>query len=426
MARNFYLYKRQNGVYYAELSFNNSRIIKSTKIKDRDQAASIVGRWLIEGIPVHKTKIKKTVNELMDFNAVMRYIEKSDIDADQAMVIAQTLKKRGVLSIGFSAAKYGKQNFIKFLYEFWDYDNSLYLKDKRAHGKSVTRRTCTDVKRIIKRNYEPYFESKTLADITRNDLRNFGLELRERLAGKTVNNIMHIAITALKWAYLEKLIAEDVTFKISGFSGGGKKRDTFTIAEIEKLKDFQYWENKKAYAAFRLASTSALRNGECLALRRIDIGDNVLYIRHGYNHIDGLKAPKNGEERTAYIFPEVRGLLLCLLAENPHKTAPEQFVFFSDVNPAAPVHTGLFSKQIRKAVVNAGIKPEGRKLDFHSLRHYVATQWADKTGNLRQVAKVTGHKNIAQAERYADHQNESEMIRLGKKAANILSFKKQA
>jgi integrase len=423
MARDYYIFKKKNGFYYVEFWINNSRIVKSTKTKNRDEAAVIVGRWLTEGIPVYKTKTKKPPEELLDYNAVMRYIEKSDIDAEQAMAIAQALKKRGLLSIGFTAAKHGGQDFIMFLYNFWDYDNSLYLRDKRAHGKSVTRRTCTDVKRIIKRNYEPYFEGKTLADITRNDLRSFGLDLRERLAGKTVNNITHVAITALKWAYLEKLIAEDVTVKIGGFVGGGKKRDTFTIAEIERLKDIQFWENKKAYTAFRLAGTSALRNGECLALRRIDIGENVLHIRHGYNLEDGLKTPKNGQERAAYIFPEVRGLLMDLLAENPHKTAPEQFVFFSDVNPDVPVHTGLFSKQIKKAIANAGIELAGRKLDFHSLRHYVATQWADKTGNLRQVAKVTGHKNIAQAERYADHENENEIIKLGKKAANILQFK---
>jgi hypothetical protein len=33
---------------------------------------------------------------------------------------------------------------------------------------------------------------------------------------------------------------------------------------------------------------------------------------------------------------------------------------------------------------------------------------------------------MAQAERYADHKNENEMIRLGKKAVSILNFKKRA
>ena len=356
----------------------------------------------------------------------MQYIEKSDVDAEQAVAMAKALKKRGLLNFSYTMPKHGQQEFIKFLYDFWNYEKSLYLKDKRAHGKSVTRRTCLEAQRHIASKWEPVFQGRQLADITRNDLRNFGLELKQRLAGKTVNNIMHVATTALKWAFFEKMIAEDITVKIGGFVGGGIKRDIFTVAEVEKLKDFQYWENKKAYVAFRLASTSALRNGECLALRRQDIGENVLHVRHGYNHIDGLKVPKNGQGRIAYLLPEVHGLLLELLSENPHKTAPEQFVFCSDINPLIPIHTGLFSKHLRKAISSAGIELDGRKIDFHSLRHYVATRWADKTGDLRQVAKVTGHKNIAMAEHYADHENESEIIKLGKQAANILDFKQGA
>jgi integrase len=426
MARDFYLYQNRNGYYYVELPIGNSRIVKSTKTKNRDTAAAVVGRWLSEGIPAHKTKTKKTLKEVMDFNAVMQYIGKSDIDTEQVLAITQALKRKGLINFNVTGLKHGRQDFIKYLYEFWNYDDSLYLRDKRAHGKSVTRRTCIEARRHISGKWESVFKGRLLEDITRNDLRSFGLELKERLAGKTVNNILHVGITALKWAYREKIIPEDITAGLGGFAGGGKKRDTFTETEIEKLKDFQYWENKKAYTAFMLSSTSALRCGECLALRRQDIGGNILHIRHNWNYIDGLKAPKNNESRTVYLLPEVRLLLTGLLTENPHKNCPGQFVFFSDINPALPVHTGLFSKQLRKAINNAGIEFDGRKIDFHSLRHYVATQWADKTGDLRQVAKVTGHKNIAMVEHYANHESEIETAKMGIQAANILNFKQGA
>jgi hypothetical protein len=49
------------------------------------------------------------------------------------------------------------------------------------------------------------------------------------LAGKTVNNIMHIAATALKWAYLEKIIPEDITSGLGGFAGGGKRRGLWNL-----------------------------------------------------------------------------------------------------------------------------------------------------------------------------------------------------
>jgi len=425
MARDYYLFKHKNGFYYAEFWIDGSkRIVKSTKTKKRDTALLIIGDWLKNGLPAYKTNTKKPPLELLDYNAVMKYIEKSDIDAEQAAAIAAALKKRGLISFNFTSAVHGKKDFIKYLYEFWDYDNSIYLKDKRAHGKSITRLFCNDVKKRIKKNYEPYFENRTLADITRNDLRNFGLELKERLAGKTVNNIMQLSVTALKWAYLEKLIPEDITEKIGGFSGDGKKRDTFETAEIEKLNDTKYWTDKRAYAAYRLASTSALRRGECLALRRGDIGENILHIRHGFNYIDGLKTPKNGEERKAYILPEVKKLLMELLADNPYKTGDDQFVFYG-IEADDPCNVNHFSRHLRAAMKKAGIETNGRKLDFHSLRHYVATQWANKT-DLRTVAKITGHKSAAMAELYSNHIEEAETIELGRQAAKILDFRKGA
>jgi len=34
---------------------------------------------------------------------------------------------------------WGEKNFIDFFSDFWDYDNSPYIKDKLAHGHSITR-----------------------------------------------------------------------------------------------------------------------------------------------------------------------------------------------------------------------------------------------------------------------------------------------
>jgi len=428
MARDYYLFKKKNGFYYAEFTVNNSRIVKSTKTKDIVKAGEVIGRWLSDGLPVYRTKIKKQPCELLEFNAVMKYLNENDIDPEQALAIAAALKNRGLLNFKFSAAVHGKKDFIKFLYDFWDYDNSIYLKDKRAHGKSVTRIYTTIARRVIKKNWEPRFNGKTLADITRNDLRDFGIKLRERLVGKTVNNIMLFGVKALRWAYYEKMIPENITENIGGFSGGGKGRDTFTADEIKKLENIKCWDNKMAYTAFILASTSALRRGECLALQRQDIGDNILHIRHGYNHIDGLKAPKNGKERTAYILPGVRGLLLDLLAENPHEKTPEQFIFYSDFESDKPCNINHFTRYLKRAIEKAEININGRMLDFHSLRHYVAKKWADNNGgDLREVSKVTGHKTISQAEHYARHADEQETIKRGEKAMLFFNdYKKEA
>ena len=65
-----------------------------------------------------------------------------------------------------------------------------------------------------------------------------------------------------------------------------------------------------AFAAALLAATSGLRNGEIRAIQAADIGNKLysvktesgdiqevymLYVRHDWNFIDGLKSTKNGE-----------------------------------------------------------------------------------------------------------------------------------
>jgi hypothetical protein len=69
MARSFYLYQRKNGVFYAEfLSGNGDRILyRSTKSRDKVEAAAIVGRWLTDGVSVKKSRAKKTLKAAVDF-----------------------------------------------------------------------------------------------------------------------------------------------------------------------------------------------------------------------------------------------------------------------------------------------------------------------------------------------------------------------
>ena len=195
-----------------------------------------------------------------------------------------------------------------------------------------------------------------------------------------------------------------------------------TDDEMEKFRNAGYWENKKAYGAFMLSSTSAMRMGECLALRREDIGDKVIYIRHNWNIHDGLKKPKNGEERRGVLLPEVKNLLFEILTENPSVNSPGQFIFFSDITPDKPCSDYILSLYFKKAIKSAGIDMAGRKISFHSLRHHSITAWVNKTQDIRKAQKAAGHKTLAQTESYADHVHEKEIADMSEEAANILNF----
>jgi len=422
----FYLFKTKRGVYYAEFTdrVTGRTLHRSTGSKDRDMAAVIAAEWLAKGVPT-RGKAKKLLAEIFTFSALKAHMEKvyssGGIDEAQAVELCKALKKWGLVTFGISFGGAGRQDFIKYLDNFYDFDNSEYLKDKRARGSGVTRNYCIRTRQMIKREWEPVFKGKTLAEVTRGDLRNFGIALRKRLAGKTVNNVVLPGRVALRWAFNEKMIPEDVTAGLGGYSGGEKKRGILTDGEMEKLRNAGYWENKKAYCAFMLSSTSAMRMGECLALRREDIGEKVIYIRHNWNIHDGLKTPKNGEERHGVLLPEVRALLLDLLADNPTAESGKQFIFFSDATPDKPCNDWIFTFYFKKAIESAGIDITGRSVSFHSLRHYALTTWANKT-DIRKAQKIGGHKTLQQTEAYADHVREQEMADLSGEAATVLNF----
>ena len=410
------------------------------------QAHEIAAGWIHKGIPKQKrgrTPVyKKPVTQLLDaaigLHSILKAIEMTD-DLDQvgAMEIAFALKARGLLTLGTSPAEQGNEDFIKFLREFWDYDKSLYLKDRRAHGKSITIRTCADNQATIKRDWEPYFRGKRLAEITRRELKLFGIALKERgIAGKTVNNRILVGTQALRWAYLEKMIPEDVCEGLGGFVGGGKKRDILSMEETAELFIEKHWNDKMAYIAALLAATSGLRSGEIRALKRADIGDELfavktksgetknvylLHINHGWNYKDGLKAPKNGEADTVHLLPEIRELLLELLETNTHKIETSEKFIFWGIRKDRPCGPQRLLKGLHRAIKDAKIDVTGRKIDMHSFRHLSGSELVKATGDIRKVQKALRHKSVKATQIYIDHEAASDIAATGAIAAEVFS-----
>jgi integrase len=448
MGRSFYLYPK-NGTYNAEIIDPETGVTicyRTTGTKSRDEAMLIVAGWLRDGIPLRKkgrTPIYKkpevqTVEAVAGLATILKCIEiTSDLDQSGALEIAHALKRRGLLTLAVSPAMHGRQKFIDFLRDFWDFNKSPYFEDLRMRGKSITQRTCRNAKNIIEKHWQPYFNDKTLGEITRADLRKLGRSMRDELAGKTINNIISIGTKALRWAYREKMIPEDVTLDLGGFSGGSKKRDIFSTEETEKLFIEKNWVDKMAYAAALLALTTGLRNGEIRALRGEDIGDKLysvkaengithnvymLYVRHGWNFLDGLKTTKNGEEGTVHLLPEIRNLLLTLLENNPYLDIEKEkrFIFWG-IKKDRPCGAQRLLKGLRNAIEKAEINVSGRKIDLHSFRHENGTVLVKKTGDLRKVSKSLRHKSLKMTEHYTDHVDEEDIADMGAVAAEAFN-----
>jgi integrase len=100
-----------------------------------------------------------------------------------------------------------------------------------------------------------------------------------------------------------------------------------------------------------LAAVTGLRAGEILGLRVQDIGQNCLYIRHSWNRLDGLKTPKNNEDRQVELpFDGLIQDIMQIARQNPHGCTLDSFVFWGDRLHTKPMEENLLLDDLRVAM----------------------------------------------------------------------------
>jgi integrase len=426
--RRYYLHTR-HGIYYAELVTPTGRKLaaKSTGKSSEDEALLVVAEWLKHGVPTGKERKPSPLDLVLGLDGILRAIKTADIDSDEAArIIARinaAFEDRGLIAGPAAGAREGSAPFAEFLETFWDYNASPYVREKLAHGHRIGKRHCYESLNRVRQHYRPAFDGRRLDSITRQDLKAFSLDLKNKgYSASSVNKILVCGTTALSWAFREELIPQNPAAGLVRFSGEAKKRGVLTPREAEAVFSVP-WKDRRSYAGNLLAITTGLRCGEILALRASDIGDQVLFVRHGWSFIDGLKAPKNGEERRVPLLPEVRAALTGLLEENPHRTE-DPFVFYGLLEDK-PMDGKLLIKGLKNACALAGIDAAAREIVFHSHRHYYAARMVDVM-TADQITRITGHKSRAVFDEYADHITRENLEEAGAAGAqvfgNILQF----
>ncbi len=432
MRRQFYLHPRKS-VWYCELvdpKTGQKLSARSTKCRDRDSAVAVAARWLVEGVPSKHTP-GRSVETLFTLDSILDGIRKiDDLSPNDAEKIAEALKRRGLLVSYAVPGGRGSQFLTDFLLKFWDYEDSAYVKEKRAHGQSITRGHCQKCLERVRKYWKPYFEGKRLAELTRADLKAFGLWLassEKALAAATINRVMVLGKSALRWAYENDYLAEDVVSGVATFSGASKRRGVLEPDEVTELFAEGKWTDQRIKLANVVACTTGLRQGEILALRPEDVGEVVLHVRHSWSETDGLKAPKTGEERRAPLLPEVRKALLAQAAMNPHD--PDGWIFWTPDTADHPMTARPILDGLKAALGSIGIDHRGRAICFHSWRHYFSARMNDRI-DAKKVMRATGHATLAVFEGYADHALESDLAEIREIAseifANVIPFNRAA
>ena len=98
--REYYLHKRQNGIFYVEfINPENGKKLsaRSTGETDKIKAQAKAEFWKVSGgIPTGRMKKPRPIEEAAGIESVIKSIRKAELNADDALRIVSTLKGMGL------------------------------------------------------------------------------------------------------------------------------------------------------------------------------------------------------------------------------------------------------------------------------------------------------------------------------------------
>ena len=440
----FYLAKNSSGYY--KVCFVNTETgkvtnTKSTHSKNKFEANMIASSWVTKGAPEKRTSPSRAFNlqqadsSSIDLNSVAQRLTR-----EEASLLIDLLNKRFnfvssadclntipnnsvnlVPNVQSANAEKVSDStkpifLIETLSNFWDFENSEYVKKRIARGYDIKQRNCKEKLGIVKRYWAKYFDvDRTVQSLTSRELDDFLMYLRieKNLSADTVNKTMTAGNMAFEFLIKEGLITSNPLSSVERFKVNAKKRGIPTETEMKKLMELNWdWTDSVNKLAFKVAALFGLRAGEISGLQVCDIDANadLLYIRHSWNDTDKLKDTKNGDDR---IIPIEHGVALELLmnARRNPDYSDTSFVFWSPKVAGQPMWPSSFEDDFYIAMQKIGISEEQRKernIVFHSLRHYCATQIAQRA-SLEIAMKILGHRTEEMTRLYSEHETQMKL-----------------
>ena len=299
----FSLFKRADRPFYL-VSFKddhgNFLSPLSTKKKTEQEALQVAFQWLRDGIP------QKQDPEKIQRHALKDMARKIETVAD-AEIVLNELVRSGLIKSYVLADTQAAKDFNEFLIEFWNWEVSPYIQEKRRKVHGIHKRHCHQQGQIIARYWLPFFEGRVLGDITAKDVDAFITRLADKpISAARKNLVIKAGTKALRWAFSKGLIGTDPTRGHIMYAGEENKRDILSPTVAAAFFRAP-WKDERAKLANMLASVTGMRAGEIQALRFQDLGTDCLYVRNSWNSKDGLKPPKTtSAERWKY-----PSLILC-------------------------------------------------------------------------------------------------------------------
>lgn len=270
---------------------------------------------------------------------------------------------------------------------FADYADT-FLKTYGPDHKPSQRRS---TKYIVKAKIVPTFGPKRLDELTQSDVDAWVASLRkQKLAVKTVNNLLGCLSSLIKYAVKNGLIAPympALECKIGGMAG---EIEAVPMDDVEKL--LKAAEDDRYRVAVLLAVEAGLRTGEIRGLQWGDLKGGLLTVRRSIDKDSAaVIAPKHNKGRVIPLSSRLAAALEGL---------PRKGLWVLTREDGGPLVYNTLVKETSALYERAEV--ERPRMPLHALRHTFGTTMAGRGTPLPVLQALMGHADIRTTMRYVD------------------------
>lgn len=295
-----------------------------------------------------------------------------------------------------------KEELVAFLLDFWDFDNSKYVRGKLARGGLIGRNHCKIMGYLVNKHVKPTFESRTIRSLTPEDFDEWMASLAaDGVSAKTINMARHSVNAGLNYLTSLRRIPWNPLTAAKPYKEVNEARGTPTVEEFRKLLDYGGLD-PRVHVAIALGGLCGMRMGEIRGLRWEDVDFNAkrAHIHTSFVEVDGERdQAKHGSNRDVPLPAAAIEALQDWQGESLAKTAHDWIVCDFD-HPDRPMRGDLIRDAFYAALDGIGVADrKDRRIVFHSLRHWYNTQLR---GAIPEAAlrRFTGHHSEEMTDRY--------------------------
>ena len=259
--------------------------------------------------------------------------------------------------------------FIKYVQEFWDYDNSVYIRRRnQKNPNSIGKDYALNMLGTFNKNALPHLSKKLLvSQVTAYDIEHVINQLLDegKLTNATIKRVIQSMSVPLREATRLKLVAHNPMDGVEPITSTPKKRGIFTIDEITNI--VTYMRDKSldgtfpvdVYLAVSLASLTGMRMGEIRALCAEQINlvteeSAIITVDRAVNDYAGEKSTKGKRTRQVPAPRQLCEELLIRAKQNPYEG--DRRVFWSQGSKKNPISDSYIRNNFFKAMRDAGKK----------------------------------------------------------------------